>query len=207
MSSEAELARGRVDGAPIHVGDQVMVRAVVCRSVAGVGALVRFTSKTEQYDGWIAEDDLRFALVDNELPAEPEDNTWLYADGSMFPDGNSRIFHRDDREGHYDEDRRFQQHWFDLTGDGWIDWPAAVERGAGRIGVRRMVVLAEDQTDVDIAALDEAMNACWMHGKWKWMTQKMQPAVREAAAAAVERYHERIDPDEPVTTSIRWWDE
>lgn len=176
------LARGAVDGNPIHVGDQVMVRATVRQSVAGVGALVRFTSKTEHYDGWVAEEDLRYALVDGDLPAEPEDDTWLYADGAMFSDGCSRIFHRDDREGHFDEDRRFQQHWYDMTGDGWIDWPAAVERGAAghvvrrmvlravergaaRNGVRRMVLLAEDEASIDIAGLDYAMHICWLEGQ------------------------------------------
>lgn len=204
----SELARGAVDGHPIHVGDQVMVRATVRRSVAGVGALVRFTSKTEHYDGWVAESELRYALLDGDLPDEPGDGTWLYADGSMFSDGCSRIFHRDDREGHYDDDRRFQQHWYDLTGDGWIDWPAAVERGAARAGVRRMVVLSEDQNDLDLAALDAAMHIAWLHGGWERLTLKMDDAGREAAAAAVERYHEKIDPENRLSGgSVRWWRE
>lgn len=202
------LARGAVDGNTIHVGDQVMVRATVRRSVAGVGALVRFTSKTEHYEGWVAEQDLRYALVDGDLPAEPENGTWLYADGTMFSDGCSRIFHRDDREGHFDEDRRFQQHWYDMTGDGWIDWPAAVERGAARNGVRRMVVLAEDEAGIDIAGLDDAMHTCWLEGRWKWMTTKMTAEAREAAAAAVERYRETIDSEDAGPTSgVRWWNE
>jgi uncharacterized iron-regulated membrane protein len=56
------------------------------------------------------------------------------------------------------------------------------------------------------SALDEAMHTCWLEGRWEWMTKKMSLAAREAAAAAVERHHERIDPDEPVTT-LRWWKE
>jgi hypothetical protein len=190
-----------VDGRPIHVGDEVLVRAVVIRSVAGVGALVRFTSKTENYDGWVAEDELRAGLVED-LPPEPPDGTWLLMHDS---DGWARIFHRDDAEGHYDENRRYQQHWFDVTGEGWIDWPSAVKRGAAFASRRRMVVLAAGQTELDIDALDQAMHTCWLEGRWEWMTGKMSLAAREAAAAAVERHHERIDPDEPLIT-LRWWE-
>lgn len=203
-----ELAHGIVDGKPIHAGDQVMVRAEVLQSQAGVGALLRLYSRTDEMQVWVREDHLRYALVDPELPPEPPDGSWLHADGSMFPDGNSRIFHRSDAEGHNDRDvRRFDRHWWDVVEQKWIDWPAAVERGAARTGVRRMVLLAEDQTDVDVTALDGALHSVWLHANWEWVTKKMDEDEREAAADAVQRHHERIDPDEPATSSVRWWRE
>lgn len=140
MTDGTQLARGKVDGKPIHVGDQVLVRGVVRQSIAGVGALVRFTSKTEDYTGWICEDDLRWALVDDDTPIEPADGTWLLIDGSLRPDGNPQIFHRDDAESHFDPDRRHQQHWFDVVAQEWIDWVEAVIRGAARVGVTTMTV-------------------------------------------------------------------
>jgi hypothetical protein len=141
--SERDLARGKLDGQLIHVGDVVMVRGVVRRSQAGVGALVRFTSKTENYDGWICEADLSYPLVNGDLPAEPADGTWLLVDGGLNADGNPLIFRRDDAEGHFDADRRYQQHWFDVVAREWIDWLEAVGRGAARNGVARMTVEEE----------------------------------------------------------------
>jgi len=143
--SETQLAQGKVDGAPIHVGDYVLVRGLVRKSIAGVGALVRFTSKTENFDGWICEDDLRWPLVDGDMPLEPADGTWLLVDGSLNPDGNPKIFRRDDAEGHWDADRRYQQHWFDVVAQEWIDWAAAVGRGAARVGVATMTVNEESE--------------------------------------------------------------
>lgn len=201
-----ELARGVVDGEPIHVGDQVMIRAEVLQSRAGVGALVRLFSETDEMKVWIAPDHLRYAVVEHDLPPEPPNGTWLYADGSQFDDGNSRIFQRNDAEGHADKpERRHDRHWYDVVDQRWIDWPHAVDRGAARAYVRRMVVLAAEQTGVDVAGLDEAMHTCWLEGKWEWMTQKMSAEAREAAAAAVERYHQRIDPGDGPVATLRWW--
>jgi hypothetical protein len=192
-----QRARGKVDGQEIFEGDEVMVRGTVVRSQAGVGALVRFTSKTEDYEGWICEADLKFPLIDSGLPAEPADGTWLivYEDS-----GNALIFNRDDANGHNDRDqRRHDRHWRSVVTQEWIDWPAAVARGAAKPSARRMLLLAEDQTSVDISALDAAMHAFWLHGNWGWATSRMDPDQREAAAAAAQRHHERIDPDgEPI---------
>lgn len=140
MSERARnLARGAVDDIEIHVGDTVLVRGVVQRSLAGVGALVRFTSKTEDYDGWIREADLRHVVVDGKLAEEPADGTWLLVDERA--DGRSLIFHRNDAEGHYfDENRRYQQHWYDVVNQCWIDWPTAVALGAAGGHVKRMRV-------------------------------------------------------------------
>jgi hypothetical protein len=74
--SRSGLACGKTDGEPICVGDEVLVRGVVVRSIVGVGALVRFTSKNEDYQGWIREEDLRWSLsAGAELPPEPADDT------------------------------------------------------------------------------------------------------------------------------------
>lgn len=62
----------------LFVDDTVLVRGIVVRSIDGVGALVRFTSKTEDYQGWICEEDLWSSLSGaQELPPEPADHTWL----------------------------------------------------------------------------------------------------------------------------------
>jgi hypothetical protein len=173
----SELAKGAADNQPIHVGDQVMIRAEVLRSIEGVGALVRIYSKTDEQEIWIAP---------MHLP---------------------RIFHRDDAEGHRDDRRRHDQHWFDVQDQQWIDWPVAVERGAARPDRRQMVLLAPGQTDLDLAALDGALHLCWLGGNWEWLIQNMSPAAREAAAAAVERHSQRIGLQEPLGSSVRVWEE
>lgn len=204
--SDHSLARGKVDGRPIYVGDQVMVRAEVLVSHEGVGALLRFYSKTDEQKVWVAEGHLRYAVVDADLPDEPPDGTILHVDGLEFPDGSSRIFIRDDAEGHSDDRRRHDEHWFDVTEQRWIDWPHAVDRGAARSSARRMALLSAEETEIDIAALDGAMHTCWLEGRWTRMTKKMTAAEREAAAAAVERYSERLEPGATLTT-LRWWNE
>lgn len=133
-----ERARGAVDGREIFVGDTVMIRAIVLQSVAGVGAEVEMFSKTDQYSAWVREEDLRWAVVQEDLPPEPADDTWLMVHDE---EGMCLIFHRDDAEGHNDRDnRRYDRHWWDVTEKQWIDWPTAVSRGAARHDVRRMNV-------------------------------------------------------------------
>lgn len=127
-------ARGAVDGNEIFVGDTVMVRGEVIRSVAGVGALVRFYSKTNKWSDWIREQDLCFATLEPDLPDEPVDGAWLLG---REPRGtNTRIFRRDDAEGHNDREvRRHDRHWWDVVAEEWIDWPTAVARGAAPGGM------------------------------------------------------------------------
>lgn len=138
-----EHARDKVDGVEIFVGDTVMVSGEVVRSVAGVGALVQFTSKTENYQGWIREDDLWFAALTPDLAPEPGDGVWLLVHDE---EGVAQIFHRDDAEGHCDHPtRRYDRHWWDVVATQWIDWPTAVLRGAGRRDVQRMRVEGEGE--------------------------------------------------------------
>lgn len=134
-----ELARGVEDRKLIYVGDQVMIKAEVLRSAQGVGAQVRLFSKTDEMQIWVAESHLSYVLRDDDLPAEPKDGTWILVYNS---DGNPLIFHRDDAQGHSDRHlRRHDRHWFDVVNQEWIDWPAAVARGATRPDARRMTVL------------------------------------------------------------------
>lgn len=137
-----ELARGSQDGERIHVGDQLMIQAEVLNSAAGLGALVRLYSKTDELQIWVAEAHLRHVIVEH-LPFEPPDGTWLLVDGSDYRDGRSQIFHRDDAQGHSDDRRRHDEHWWDVVAQEWIDWPAAVRRGAASAVTRRMVVKGE----------------------------------------------------------------
>ena len=65
--------------------------------------------------------------VDDETP-EPPDGTWLIGDPDY--DGNSSVFRRDDAEGHNDDRRRHDRHWWDYAASEWIDWPTALSRGA-----------------------------------------------------------------------------
>lgn len=54
--------------------------------------------------------------------------------------------------------------------------------------------------------LDSAMQSVWLHGNWRFLTSKMTSEEREAAAAAVERYHVAMDPVGPFDPSgLRWW--
>lgn len=137
--SENGHAYGVLDGNEIFVGDTVLVRGEALRSVSGVGALVRFTSKTENYEGWICEADLRYSVsAAEQFPAEPADGTWLL---TYDREGAAQIFHRDDAEGHSDwPTRRRDRHWWDVVAKEWIDWSTAVLRGAARSDVQRMRV-------------------------------------------------------------------
>jgi hypothetical protein len=112
----------------IHVGDKVLVLGEAVEVVSGVGVLVEFFSKTDQYSGWIRED-----LVHHHPPEpvpEPPDGTWLV--GGENPDtGEQSVFRRDDAEGRSDRPvRRHDRHWWDYAGSEWVDWPEAVRRGA-----------------------------------------------------------------------------
>ncbi|MFY1668533.1 hypothetical protein ACN27G_01030 [Plantactinospora sp. WMMB334] len=53
--------------------------------------------------------------------------------------------------------------------------------------------------------LDGAMHTVWLEGSWEWVTKKMTTEQREAAVAAVLRYHDQIYADEPLDPSaLRW---
>ncbi|MFJ1539343.1 hypothetical protein ACIODS_12440 [Micromonospora chalcea] len=116
------------DGVPTPlVGDTVLIRGVIKQYTPGVGALVEFFSKTDQYEAWIRSDLIADVLLPNP-PAEPADGTWL---AGVKPGGtNTRVFIRDDAEGHNDPDRRHDRHWWDVVAEEWVDWPTAVRRGA-----------------------------------------------------------------------------
>lgn len=135
------LAHGVVDGQPIFVGDQVLIRAEVVKSIAGAGVLVKLFSKTDEMQVWVSEPHLRWAVEENDLPSEPADQTWLLVHDD---EGMALVFHRDDAEGHSDECRRHDEHWWDVVAQRWIDWPAAVMRGAAHPDVQRMMVEPPD---------------------------------------------------------------
>lgn len=119
-----------------RVGDEVLIRGTVLQWIPTVGARVELFSKTDQYEAWIRPDHIAEVIVPD-LPAEPADGTWLLGEE---PRGtNARIFMRDDAEGHHDPYRRHDQHWWDVVAEQWIDWPAAVKRGADATRVLREV--------------------------------------------------------------------
>lgn len=66
-----------------------------------------------------------------------------------------------------------------------------------------------DEGDDQSAAsdLDGAMHAVWLHGQWRWITQKMSTEEREAAVAAVVRYSRSIGEGKPPLEpdGLRWW--
>lgn len=55
--------------------------------------------------------------------------------------------------------------------------------------------------------IEGAMHSVWLHGNWRFLTEKMTTAQREAAWAAVKRYSARVDPDaEPLRDEDGvWW--
>lgn len=111
----------------IKVGDEVLVRGEMIRAMDGVGALVEFFSKTDQYQAWIRCEDVVEVRVPSP-PEEPPNGTLLRGDPN--DEGVSSVFHRDDREGHADRDRRYDRHWWDFAAQEWVDWPTTWRRGA-----------------------------------------------------------------------------
>ncbi len=110
----------------VMVGDEVVVRGTVIEVKPGVGVVVEFFSKTDQWRGWVRED-LVEVVMPAGLPKEPADGTWL----RTGPDADEpSVFHRDDAEGHSGGNRRFDEHWWDFHAGQWIDWPTAHRRGA-----------------------------------------------------------------------------
>lgn len=110
----------------LYEGDRVLVQATVIRATPGFGVLVEMVSKTDQYQAWVRWADVTPVMED--LRSEPPDGTWLVGDD--HDDGSSSVFHRDDAEGHSDQGRRYDRHWWDYSASEWIDWPTALRRGA-----------------------------------------------------------------------------
>lgn len=69
-------------------------------------------------------------------------------------------------------------------------------------------VLLDIANSADVTELDGAMFSVWLHTHWKYQTKKMTTGQREAAVAAVLRYHAAHgDPDAPMTREhLVWWD-
>lgn len=110
-----------------RVGDEVLIRGTVKEWRPGIGLLVEMLSKTDQYTAWVRADFVYDVLLPD-LPDEPADGTWL---AGIDPGGtNTRVFIRDDAEGHNDPDRRHDRRWWDVVAEQWVDWPTAVKRGA-----------------------------------------------------------------------------
>lgn len=116
-----------VDSRDVMVGDEIAIRGTVERVVPGVGVLVRLFSKTDVYPAWVRWDDV-IDVINAGAPPEPPDLTWLA--GDVDDDGFGSVFRRDDAEGHNDDGRRFDRHWWDVAGCEWVDWPTAWRRGA-----------------------------------------------------------------------------
>ncbi len=60
--------------------------------------------------------------------------------------------------------------------------------------------------------LDEFVFHVWLHGNWRFLTSKMTTPTKEAAADAVVRYCEKLDPewekeDTVDNVDLRWWRE
>lgn len=110
-----------------RVGDEVLLRVTVKAWEPGVGVLVEIISKTDQYSTWVRQDFIADVILPN-LPDEPVDGTWLA--GVEPRSTNTRVFIRNDAEGHNDPDRRHDRRWWDVAAEQWVDWPTAVKRGA-----------------------------------------------------------------------------
>lgn len=133
------------EGVPTpRVGDEILIRGTVKQYVPGVGVLVELFSKTDQYDAWIRLDLIADVNLPD-LPDEPVNGTWLAGTNSAntAPGGpHTRVFIRDDAEGHNDPDRRHDRRWWDVVAEQWIDWPTAVKRGADpKVALRAEVSL------------------------------------------------------------------
>jgi len=127
----------------IKVGDPVLVAGTAVEVIPGVGVRVELFSKTDQYEAWIREADVQLAPMPD-VPDEPDSGVWvLGAPDKVWPSG-ATVFHRDDALAPDDADRRNRRRWWDVAAAEWVDWPAAVERGADP--TRRLV---EDRSTAD----------------------------------------------------------
>lgn len=112
-----------------RVGDEILIRGTVTQYAPGVGVTVELFSKTDQYTAWVRFDLIADVILPD-LPAEPADGTWL---AGVDPDGRAdrvRVFVRDDEGGPRESGRRHYRQWWDVAAQQWVDWPAAVRRGA-----------------------------------------------------------------------------
>lgn len=68
-----------------------------------------------------------------------------------------------------------------------------------------------DQARAELEAASGTWHSVWLHGKWRWLTQKMTTEEREHAATAVERHWDvmRADDGEDMSRetrdALRWW--
>jgi hypothetical protein len=118
-------------GQRVKVGDVILVRGSVVEAPhTGVGVLVELYSNQGPERNWIRDRDV-VALHMPELPDEPADNAWLVGDDRDYQYGGGiNVFHRDDACSPHEPERRRARHW-QVAGTGeWLDWPAAVGRGA-----------------------------------------------------------------------------
>lgn len=58
---------------------------------------------------------------------------------------------------------------------------------------------------VETDPLASAMHSVWLHGDWRWLTKNMTAEEREASAAAVQAYSDRLHDDNEPLTDLRWW--
>ncbi|MFI6228573.1 hypothetical protein ACIBCR_14830 [Micromonospora echinospora] len=120
-------------GDPLRVGDNILVAATVKKNDPQFGVLIELDG-TDHYTLWVP-DGFRYETVVPNLPVEPADGLWV---AGVEPGGtNTRVFIRNDAEGHNDPDRRHHRHWWDVAAEEWIDWPTAVKRGADSARVLR----------------------------------------------------------------------
>lgn len=62
-------------------------------------------------------------------------------------------------------------------------------------------------TAAHLRELDGAMHSVWLHGKWRWLTEQMTTAQREAAWAAVKRHSAIINDGtgNELSDVSAWW--
>ena len=58
----------------------------------------------------------------------------------------------------------------------------------------------------DVQLLEDILGEVWLYIRWRYVTKQLATEKKERFLAAVEVWHNRLDPDEPFdAASSAWW--
>jgi hypothetical protein len=58
----------------------------------------------------------------------------------------------------------------------------------------------------DVSALEDILGDVWLYIDWRYVTKQLTTPEKERFLAAVESWHNRLDPNEPFDAAPwAWW--
>ena len=57
----------------------------------------------------------------------------------------------------------------------------------------------------DVTALEDILGDVWLYVNWEYVTKQLTTAQKERWLAAVEAWHNRIDPEPFDAAEWAWW--